>query len=81
MTKFQTFSIPPRMYTSEVLALARFSASKLNKLRKEGKFPDPICRGTEAIYSGKAVYRALGLIDEDQEYQTEDPIMKALESI
>lgn len=68
--------IPLRMYTSEVCKLARFSAAKLSKLRQEKRFPDPVDRGREAIYDGKAVYRSLGLIPSDHE--TNDPWLNAL---
>ena len=80
--KHGNLEIPGRMYTSEVLELARWKCySTLRKRQKEGLFPMPIDRGAEAIYSGKAVYKALGLIDEETEYPAEDPIMKALESL
>jgi len=71
---------PLRMYTSEVCRLARFSQAKLNRLRRQYQFPDPVDRGREAIYDGRQVYRALGLLDE-AEQKTSDPIMDALEEI
>lgn len=55
--------IPERMYTSEVLEVARYSRSTLNAKRKAGEFPDPIDRGRQDIYSGRAVYTALGIIE------------------
>lgn len=58
--------IPERMYTSEVLKIARFSRSKLTAKQKAGEFPTPIDRGREAIYSGRAVFEALGLIESRQ---------------
>lgn len=72
--------IPFRMYTSEVLALAKWqSVGTLLARRKQGKFPHPIDRGREQIYDGHAVYAALGKIADVA--PKEDPILKALESM
>lgn len=69
--------VPLRMFTSEVLELARWGQQKLIERRKEEKFPDPIDRGKEDIYDGYEVYRALGLIKNDPREET-DPWMDAL---
>ena len=74
--------IPARMYTSEVLRLAKWSSpSTLRKRQKEGRVPAPVDRGREMIFNGMAVYQALGLIDSAVNPAAEDPIMKALELI
>jgi hypothetical protein len=75
-------NIPARMYTSEVLALAKWKCtSTLRKRQKEGRFPAPVDRGREMIFNGRDVYQALGLIDNAAPAVKEDPIMKALELI
>lgn len=81
--KHEKLNVPLRMYTSEVCSLARFGQGKLNALRKAGKFPNPICRGKEAIYDGRDVYRALGLLDGETTGSSDDddPIMKAIEKM
>ncbi len=74
---FPVKDIPPRMYTSEVLKLARLSRSQLTKRRKDGEFPAPIdTRCKEDVYDGYAVYRALGLLGQDT--ASNDPWMAAL---
>lgn len=52
---------PLRMYYSEVAALAKLSKGTLRERIKAGLFPSPIDRGKEKIFSGEAVYTALGL--------------------
>ena len=71
--------IPPRMFTSQVLELAKFGQGTLMKRRREHRFPEPIDRGREAIYSGPEVYRALGLVSGVT--PTIDPILAALEGL
>jgi predicted DNA-binding transcriptional regulator AlpA len=50
-----------RIYTSEVCALARWSRTKLARMRKEKAFPEPIDRGREAIYDAYEVLCAIGM--------------------
>lgn len=60
--------IPPRMFTSEVLELARFGYGTLRQKQKRGEFPKHVDRGREYIFDGRAVYKALGLvIDENHD--------------
>lgn len=70
-------NIPKRMFTSEVLEIARWGPSKLHEKRRAGEFPEPIDRGKELIYDGPSVYRALGLIDENPR-SARDPWLEAL---
>jgi hypothetical protein len=74
-------AIPPRMFTSEVLKLARFGRASLNERRKQHTFPDPIDRGREDIYDGMAVYQALKLIPGPQQEGSGDRIMEALSKL
>ena len=53
--------LPERMTTTEVCALARFSAITLWRRRKQGKMPRAIDRGREALFDRDAVLRALGM--------------------
>lgn len=59
----QQFEIPPRMYASDVLKLAKFGRATLAAKIKRGEFPKHVDRGKEYIFDGRAVYQALGLID------------------
>ena len=54
--------IPPRMYSSDVVKLAKVSMQTLKKRQREGLFPRPIDRGRQDIYLGHQVYEALGLV-------------------
>jgi len=72
--------IPARMYTSEVLALARFSRATMRERQRNGTFPAPIDRGAEHIYSGPDVYRALKLTDGPAP-DSGDRIMRALDQV
>lgn len=62
---------PPRLLRSEVLALARYSKSKLRAEIKAKRMPGPIDRGTEDIFDRDAVLRALGLMQDDRSKETE----------
>lgn len=59
----QQNNIPARMFTSEVLRLAKWGRSKLNAMQKRGEFPKRVDRGREDIYDGLQVYQALGLVN------------------
>lgn len=74
--------IPFRMYTSEVLALARWkSVATLRRKQVYNGFPRPVDRGTENIFDGRAVYQALGIIPKQESAPDIDPIMNALEKM
>lgn len=77
----QPADIPHRMYTSEVLALARISRATLRDRQRRGAFPRHIDRGKEFIFSGPEVYRALGIIKDSQDAVSESPWGRALEEM
>jgi len=56
-------NLHPRLTTSEVCALARWSVDTLRRRRQSGKFPvQPCDRGAELLYPRDEVLRALDLI-------------------
>lgn len=71
--------LPPRLYTSDVLKLARFSYSELRKRQKQELFPSHIDRGKEYIYDRDEVLAALGLIEPTKGIVHNDPFKKGLE--
>lgn len=55
-------SLPPRLTTSEVAALARYSVRTFRRRKREGKWlVQPIDRGAEDIYDRDAVLAALNI--------------------
>lgn len=73
--------LPARLYTSEVLKLARFGPVKLREKQARGEFPQPIDRGKQNIYARDQVLEALGLIDQPRRNPDNDPFRKGLEKI
>lgn len=62
---FDVASLPMRMTTSEVCAVARFSKRSLQRRIRDGLIDlKPIDRGREQLYLRADVVRALGLADE-----------------
>ena len=55
-------ALPSRLYTSEVVRLARYSVTTLWRKRRRGEMPAPIDQGEEAIFDRDAVLKALGMI-------------------
>lgn len=59
--------LPPRLTTSEVCALGRWSLRTFQRRRRTGKFiVKPIDRAAELLFPRDAVLRALDLIPHDQ---------------
>lgn len=61
--------IPPRLFESEVLSLSGITKSTLESWKWKSRFPKPLYRTkyNGAVYSGLAVYKALGFIQEKKE--------------
>lgn len=57
-------ALPPRIYTSEVVRLARYSVTTLWRKRRKGEMPAPIDYGEEDIFDRDAVLKALGMIQD-----------------
>lgn len=72
---------PPRLYTSDVLKIARFSQSTLRYRQEKGEFPQPIDRGKQYIYDRNQVFEALGLIEGEGGIAHNDPFKKGLEKL
>lgn len=74
-------NIPARMYTSEVLALAKWKTPATLRARQaRGDFPKHVDRSREFIYDGRQVYEALGLLPKDTAPKR-DSIMEALDRL
>ena len=62
-----TADLPPRLTTSEVCALGRFSIRTFQRRRRTGKFlVKPCDRGAELMFPRDEVLRALGMITDAQ---------------
>lgn len=72
--------IPYRMYTADVVALAKISRSTLLRRVRAGQFPKPVDRGKQFIFSGIAVYAALGII-QSEAAGGQSPWSKALDEM
>lgn len=73
--------LPPRLYTSDVLKIARFSYSELRKRQANKLFPRHIDRGKQYIYDKNEVLAALGLIDSEEGIKHNDPFKQGLEKL
>jgi hypothetical protein len=74
-------ALPPRLYTSDVLKLCRFSYATLRNKQAEEGFPEHIDRGKEYIWDRDSVLSFLGLIENHKGIVHNDPFKKGLEKL
>lgn len=70
-----------RITTSEVLELARYGRHTLWKRIRQGRFPKPVDRGRENLWSRADVEKALGLSTEDVKDEAENPFRAAIHAL
>jgi hypothetical protein len=73
--------LPPRLYTSDVLKLCRFSHGTLRKKQVTEGFPQPVDRGKQNIYKRDDILEALGLIEPQRGINHNDPFIKGAERL
>ena len=74
----------PRIGTSDICAVAKLSPITIQRRIKNGTFPKPIDRGKEQLFDRRAVYEALGIVQEDRNYvpqEAADPWLRGAHAI